>query len=75
MDMERFLAITEQLRSSGRLAEVLGEDGTVRPSEKLDKMRRDHPNPTTDEERAEAWREAQAQTLLDLAEKYQAELH
>jgi hypothetical protein len=67
--------VYKKLVASGRIKEILGEDGKVQPSEKaLEKMSSDYPNCRTDEEAAFAWRTAVAQTLLDLADKYQAEM-
>jgi hypothetical protein len=37
-------------------------------------MQTEFPDVRTDKEAAKAWRWAQARTLLDLADKYQAEL-
>ena len=61
----------EKLRTIGRIEEILDSDGRIQPSRAaLDKAERMY----ADESDMEIYRIAQAQTVLDLAEKYQAEL-
>jgi len=76
MDIERVEAIIRQLEVAGRMKEIWDEHRNVRPSEKaLREMRKKFRNAKTDKDRAEAWRWAQATTIIDLAEKYQSELN
>ena len=71
MDMERLMKLHQQLRASGRLQEILDADGNIRPSEKaISQVYRQTPEQSTEQEMAERYRLAQAQTLMDLAEKY-----
>jgi len=71
MDMERLMKLQEQLRASGRLEEILDADGNIRPSEKaISQVYRRTPEQSTEQEMAERYRRAQAQTVLDLADKY-----
>ena len=70
MDMERLMQLHEQLRASGRLKEILDAEGNIRPFEKaISQVYRQTPEQSTEQEMAERYRLAQAQTVLDLAEK------
>ena len=71
-DMEQLEKLHKQLKESGRLREILNDDDKIQPSIRASKQVEEE-NPDT--EPAEKYRLAQAQTLLDLAEKYQSELN
>jgi hypothetical protein len=74
-DLKQLEQIYERLAATGRMTEILDDEGKIQPSKKaLKLMNQEFPNPQTGEQRAEAWRWAQARTLLDLADKYQAEM-
>ena len=72
MNLEHFNKLQQQLEAAGHLGEILDSDGTIKPTEsaiqKVETQYRDSSD-------ADQHRFAQAQTLMDLAEKYQAELN
>jgi hypothetical protein len=75
MSREQIEKLVMQIEAIGRMNEILDSKGSIRPSQTaLDWMRMNYPDCQTDRERAKAWREAQAKTILELAEKYQPEL-
>ena len=69
--------IFKQLIASGRIDDLLDEDGDIIPSESaLKKIEKQHQyEPLNAEEAANRWRLAQAQTLIDWYEKYRTELN
>ncbi len=69
--------IFKQLIASGRIDDLLDEDGDVIPSESaLKEIEKQYQyEPLNAEEAANRWRLAQAQTLIDWYEKYRAELN
>jgi len=72
MSADDVFRIYDQLRATGRLREILDDDGKVEPSRQaLDSVEETHP----DAEPAEKWHLAQCRTLMDLAEKYESELN
>jgi hypothetical protein len=76
MSRELIEKLVMQLEEICRMNEILDSKGSVRPSPTaLDWMRANYPDCQTEKERAKAWREAQAKTTMELAEKYQAELN
>jgi hypothetical protein len=76
MSREEIEKLVTQLEAIGRMNEILDSKDSVRPSQTaLDWMRTNYPDCQADRERARAWRQAQARTILELAEKYQAELN
>jgi hypothetical protein len=71
LDMERLLRVREQLNRSGRIQEILDDDGKVLPSQSaMREVEREH----ADKSEAERYSLAQVLTLLDLADKYRDEL-
>ena len=73
-DMDHLLKIREQLKAAGRWKEILDENGKIRPSESACKKYFTS-GLLSDEEAGNQYRLAQAQTILDLANKYQSELN
>ncbi len=72
MSVDDLVRVHEQLEATGRIHEITDVDGKIQPSEKsLETIAVDHP----DADDAEKWRLAQADTLMDLAEKYENELN
>jgi hypothetical protein len=70
MDLDQLVSLWDGLAASGRLDEIRGEDGKIRPSDpaivKVELEYAGAPEPTK-------FMLAQAQTLVDLADRYQAE--
>jgi hypothetical protein len=72
MDKDEFDKVFAQLRSSGRINEILDDNGQIKPSaSSLREAEFELPNGSD----ADRWRLAQAGTLIELAEKYAAELN
>ena len=72
MNMDDLFAVFEQLKASGRIQEILDVHGKVEPSSTArDSIEATHP----DAEAADKRRLAQAQTVIDLAKKYESELN
>ena len=75
MSREEIEKLVMQLEAIGRIKEILDSKGSVRPSQTaLDWMRTNYADCQTDKERAKAWRAAQGKTVMELAERYQADL-
>ena len=75
MDKGRIDELFRQLHNSGYINEILDSEGKIEPSETaLEKIRGAYPT-TSKEEAAEAWQLAQAETLLELAAKYNVEMN
>ena len=71
VDMEQLLRIREQLNRSGRIREILDDDGKILPSQSaVEQVAREHAGESV----AEMYGLAQCLTLLELAEKYREEL-
>ena len=71
VDMEQLLRIREQLNRSGRIREILDDEGKVLPSQSaMELVEREHAGKSE----AERYSLAQVLTLLELADKYQEEL-
>jgi len=71
VDMEQLLRIREQLNRSGRIREILDDEGKVLPSQSaMELVGREHAGKSE----AERYSLAQVLTLLELADKYQEEL-
>jgi len=71
VDMEQLLRIREQLDRSGRIREILDDEGKVLPSRSAkDLVAREHAGKSE----AERYSLAQVLTLLELADKYREEL-
>ena len=72
MNLEQFNKLQQQLVAAGHLGEILDSDGKIKPTlsaiQKVSRLYRDSSD-------ADKKRFAQAQTLMDLAEEYQAELN
>lgn len=72
MDIKNLEMLCEKLEKIGRLREIQDDEGKIEPTKKsLKYIEREYPDKTD----AEKWRLAQAETLLDLAKKYQSELN
>jgi len=72
VDMEQLLRIREQLNKSGRIREILDDEGKILPSQSATELvRREHAG----ESDAEKYCLAQCLTLLELADKHREELH
>ena len=68
MTMQEFHQRVQCLEQAGCLNEIHNKDGTIRPSlSAIKRVRAEYPN----EEPAQKWRLAQAQTLIDTVNKYQ----
>lgn len=64
--------VWEQLKATGRAKEILKEDGTIEVSdEAFAWVEKEH----SDKSDAEKYRLAQAQTMLNFADKYASELN
>jgi hypothetical protein len=75
MSREQIEKLVTRLEAIGRMNEILGSNGSVKPSQAaLDWMLANYPGCLTDTERAKAWREAQAKTIMELAERHQVDL-
>ena len=71
VDMEQLLRIREQLNRSGRIREILDDEGKILPSPSaVEQVAREHAGESV----AEMYGLAQCLTLLELAEKYREEL-
>jgi hypothetical protein len=71
VDMEQLLRIREQLNRSGRIREILDDEGKVLPSQSaMELVDREHGGKSD----AERYGLAQVLTLLELADKYREEL-
>ena len=72
MSADDVFKLYEQLRTTGRLREILDDDGRIEPSKAaLESIEETHP----DAEPAEKRHLAQCRALLGLAEKYESELN
>jgi hypothetical protein len=72
VDMEQLLKIREQLNRSGRIREILDDEGKILPSPStLELVAREHAG----ESEVERYCLAQCLTLLELADKYRDELN
>jgi hypothetical protein len=72
VDMERLLTIREQLNRSGRIREILDDEGMIRPSPSaMELVAREHAGESDVEKHCLA----QCLTLLELADKYRDELN
>ncbi len=72
VDMQQLLRIRKQLDRSGRICEILDDEGTILLSPSaVEQVAREH----TGESVAEMYGLAQCLTLLELADKYREELH
>ena len=71
VDMEQLLRIREQLDRSGRIREILDDEGKVLPSQSaMELVAREHASKSD----AEKYSLAQVLTLLELAQRYREEL-
>ena len=72
MDIEQFKKLAAQMQKAGHMQEILGSDGKIEPSKAaIQHVKRE----SGDADDAEMWRLAQAQTLIELAEKYKVSLN
>jgi len=72
IDMKQLLRIREQLDRSGRIREILDDEGKVLPSPgAMERVEHEHAGKSE----AERYGLAQCLTLLELAEKYREELN
>ena len=72
MSADDVFKIYDQLRATGRLREILDDDGRIEPSrEAMDSIEEKYPNVEPEEKR----HLAQCRTLMDLAKKYESELN
>jgi hypothetical protein len=70
--MEQLLSIRQQLDRSGRISEILDDEGKILPSPSaLDEVAREHASAAD----FEKYNLAQCLTLLELADKYRDELN
>jgi hypothetical protein len=71
VDMEQLLRIRKQLNRSGRISEILDDEGKILPSQSaMEQVTREHAGGSD----AEKYGLAQCLTLLELADKYREEL-
>jgi hypothetical protein len=72
VDMEQLLRIREQLNRSGRIREILDDEGKILPSPNaMEQVAREHAGGSD----VEKYCLAQCLTLLELADKYRDELN
>ena len=72
VDMEQLLKIRQQLNRSGRISEILDDEGKIRPSQSaMEQVAREHAGKLE----FERYGLAQCLTLLELADKYREELN
>jgi hypothetical protein len=71
LDMQQLLKVREQLNRTGRISEILDDEGKILPSQSAtERVAREHARESV----AEMYGLAQCLTLLELAEKYREEL-
>ena len=71
-DMKQLLKIRQQLNRSGRISEILDDEGKILPSQRaMEQVAREH----ADKMEFERYGLAQCLTLLELADKYREELN
>ena len=71
VDMEQLLRVREQLNRSGRIREILDDEGKILPSQSaMELVAREHAG----ESDVERYCLAQCLTLLELADKYREDL-
>jgi hypothetical protein len=71
LDMEQLLRVREQLNRSGRIREILDDEGKILPSQSaMELVAREHAG----ESDVERYCLAQCLTLLELADKYREDL-
>jgi hypothetical protein len=71
VDMEQLLKIGEQLNRSGRIREILDDEGKILPSQStMELVAREHAGGSE----VERYGQAQCLTLLELADKYREDL-
>ena len=71
-DLKELLKIREQLDRSGRIREILDDEGKVLPSPRaMEQVEREHAGKSE----AEKYGLAQCVTLLELADRYREELN